>query len=105
MTNQSLIVNRIPASDKPTHSINRPIKSSDNFPSLRGKDAVKRSHKDLLYGYDNMSRTINDFMYTGRPGRSPKKVHTVAEHEEFLRKVLERCWDNYNNGVKELGGF
>lgn len=113
------IINRIAKEDKPAHKTNSPItsvykpkgrkakadKPKKQKPSLRTEGVkVTETNKSLLYGYDNMARSINDFMYTGRPKRSPKKLHTVAEHEEFLAKLLEKCWENYNIGVEELGG-
>lgn len=78
-------------------------------PSLRTDDpnhkGIDKNAKELLYGYDNMARSIQDFMYVGRPKRSPKKEHTVEEYQEFMEKLIKRCWDNYNKGVKDLGGF
>lgn len=104
------IVNRIAKADKPAHKTNRPITSvykakKKTKPSLRTEGVkVSETNKTLLYGYDNMARSINDFMYEGRPKRSPKKLHTVAEHEEFLAKLLEKCWEIHNVGINELGG-
>ena len=63
---------------------------------------IDKGAKELLYGYDNMARSIQDFMYEGRPKRSPKKKHTVEEYQKFLEKMVQRCWDNYNQGVKTL---
>lgn len=76
-----------------------------NGPVGRPNDIITNSKAvGLLYGYDNMARSINDFMHVGRPGRSAKKVHTVAEHEAFLKKLLENCWNCYNDGMKKVGG-
>lgn len=75
-----------------------------NRPVGRPNDSITSgSAVGLLYGYDNMARSINDFMYEGRPNRSKKKVHTVAEHEAFLKKLVDRCWENYNKGVEKIG--
>ncbi len=112
------IVNRIAKEDKPAHKTNRPITSvykskekkkkkptKPTNPSLRTEGVkVAPINKELLYGYDNIARSINEFTYEGRPKRSPKKLHTVAEHEEFLAKLLEKCWEIHNKGVEELGG-
>lgn len=109
------IVNRIAKEDKPAVT-NRPITSSHK-PKVRKKKVKKKEApllrantleldnptKHIMYGLHNMAMSINSFTYEGRPKRSPKKLHTVAEHEEFLAKLLEKCWEIHNTGVKELG--
>lgn len=90
------------------NSIGRPSGRQANRPNkqtLRNGVKVHKEVKGLLYGYDNMARSIQSFMYEGRPGRSKKKVHTVAEMEDFLKVLVGRCWENYNNGVKTLGAY
>lgn len=103
------IINRIVKDDKPTHNINQPITSlyKTKAQKKKAKPKVIRSkevekiepNSKLARGYEDIAREINDFTYEGRPKRSPKKLHTVAEHEAFLKKILEKCWDIHNKDV------
>lgn len=72
------------------------------IPGEKRKKFVDSKSKHLLYGYDNMARSINDFMWEGRPGRSKKRVHSSEEMVQFLEKLAVRCWENYNNGLESL---
>lgn len=73
--------------------------------SLRGGVKVTKPNKDLLHGYDNMARSMQRFLYEGRPGRSKPIKHTEKEYREFIENTVRKCWDMYNKGVIDFGGF
>lgn len=69
---------------------------------LRSESRTVNNPRSLLYGYENTARAIQDFLYEGRPGRSKNKTHTAEEYREFLVRLLDRNWKNYNDGLKKL---
>lgn len=50
-----------------------------------------------------IARSIQSFMWEGKPHNSKKKKHTIEEFENFLEGIRETAWDGYNNGADELG--
>lgn len=56
----------------------------------------------VLYGYHNMSESIKDFLYEPGSRGKKKKIHTIEEFELYLERLLERCKENRERGLREL---
>ncbi|PLS19352.1 hypothetical protein CVD28_02755 [Bacillus sp. M6-12] len=59
--------------------------------------------RDMVEGYEEIAKEIQDFLWEGKPEKSPKKERTKEELEEFLEGLRTECWDNYNTGARSLG--
>lgn len=60
-------------------------------------------NKDMVNGYEDMARRIEEFLWEGKPNKSKKITRTQEEFEQFLEEMRSDCWDNYNDGAEELG--
>lgn len=61
--------------------------------------------RDMVEYHEQMARQIQQFMWEGKPFKSPKKSHTIEEFEEFLDGLRTDSWDHYNQGARSLGWF
>lgn len=59
--------------------------------------------RDMVEGYEEIARDIQQFMWTGKPFKSEKKEHTIEELEDFLDGLRRYCWSNYDSGAYSLG--
>lgn len=59
--------------------------------------------RDAIENNERLARSIQEFMWEGRPHKSVKKEHTVAEFEAFLEAIRKTAWSSYDSGARELG--
>lgn len=55
--------------------------------------AVPKDVKSLLYGYENMAKSIEEFV---------SGPNTEEEYKAFLITLMGRCTDNYDKGCERL---
>ncbi|HCW73914.1 MAG TPA: hypothetical protein DHM90_09090 [Clostridiaceae bacterium] len=58
--------------------------------------------RSLAETHESIARDIQDFMWAGRPEKSPKIEHSKEELEEKLLSIREQCWQQYNDAADEL---
>lgn len=59
--------------------------------------------RDAIENNERLARSIQHFMWEGKPHKSKKKEHTIEEFEKFLEGIRETAWSSYDSGARELG--
>lgn len=59
--------------------------------------------RDMVEGHEEVARSIQAFMWEGKPHKSQKIERTVEEYEAFLEGIREESWQRYNSGAYDLG--
>lgn len=59
--------------------------------------------REAIENNENIARSIQNFMWEGKPFKSTKKEHTVEEFEKFLEQIRKDAWSSYDAGARELG--
>lgn len=59
--------------------------------------------REAIENNERLARSIQSFIWEGKPHKSNKKEHTVAEFEAFLEGIRKDAWASYDSGARELG--
>lgn len=58
--------------------------------------------RSLAESHANIASEIQDFLWVGKPKKSPKIEHSKEELEEMLLSIREQCWEQYDDAADEL---
>lgn len=59
--------------------------------------------REAIENNERLARSIQHFMWEGKPHKSAKKEHTIDEFESFLEGIRKEAWSSYDSGARELG--
>jgi hypothetical protein len=59
--------------------------------------------RDAIEDHERLARSIQEFLWEGKPHKSVKLERTKEELEDFLESLRLDAWESYQDGARNLG--